>query len=261
MPGPTSSRRSPRCAASSSSAGRRRARPTDYRFSHLLVRDAAYARLLKRTRARLHERFVAWFTDTVGSRLTEYEEILGYHLEQSYRYRADLGTIDDTGGGSAPRRRGSSSAGRRALARGDMPAAANLLQRAAALLGEKDPARALLLLEAGEAAVDIGELSGPSRCGPRPRTGRLRPASSGSPGRRRSPASSCATPPTPTPCRRSVVELVEREIPELEAMDDDRALVRAFRLLTYVHGTGARYADAAAPPTARSGMRPPPATR
>ena len=39
-----------------------------------------------------------------------------------------------------------------------MPAAANLLQRAAALLGEKDPARALLLLDAGEATVDIGEL-------------------------------------------------------------------------------------------------------
>jgi ATP/maltotriose-dependent transcriptional regulator MalT len=39
---------------------------------------------------------------------------------------------------------------------------------------------------------------------------------------------------------------VEREIPELEAMGDDRALVRAFRLLTYVHWTGGRYADAAA---------------
>ena len=44
----------------------------------------------------------------------------------------------------------------------------------------------------------------------------------------------------------SMVELVEREIPELEAMGDDRALVRAFRLLTYVHWTGGHYADAGA---------------
>ena len=43
-----------------------------------------------------------------------------------------------------------------------------------------------------------------------------------------------------------MVELVEQEIPELEAMGDDRALVRAFRLLTYVHWTGSRFADAAA---------------
>ena len=43
-----------------------------------------------------------------------------------------------------------------------------------------------------------------------------------------------------------MVELVEQEIPELEAMGDDRALVRAFRLLYYVHVTRARYGDAAA---------------
>ena len=136
----------------------RRAEPggaDDFTFSHILVRDTAYARMLKRTRARLHERFAAWLTDTFRSRLAEYEEILGYHLEQSFRYRAELGPVDDHGrrlGAGASRYLG--SAGRRALARGDMPAAANLLQRATALLDEQDPARALLLLDAGEAAVD-----------------------------------------------------------------------------------------------------------
>ncbi len=140
----------------------RRAEPStadDFQFSHILVRDTAYTRLLKRTRARLHERFAAWLTDTFGSRLAEYEEILGYHLEQSFRYRSELGPVDDHArrlGAEASRYL--SSAGRRALARGDMPAAANLLQRAAALLDEQDPGRALLLLDAGEAAVDIGEL-------------------------------------------------------------------------------------------------------
>ena len=43
-----------------------------------------------------------------------------------------------------------------------------------------------------------------------------------------------------------MVELVEQEIPQLEAMGEDRALVRAFRLLAQVHGTAGRYADAAA---------------
>jgi predicted ATPase len=115
----------------------------DFTFSHILVRDTAYARLLKRTRARLHERFAGWLTDTFRSRLAEYEEILGYHLEQSFRYQAELGPVDDHGqrlGAEASRHL--SSAGHRALARGDMPAATNLLQRAAALLGEQDPARA-----------------------------------------------------------------------------------------------------------------------
>src|SRR5215210_6987526 len=31
-----------------------------YRFQHILIRDAAYGSLLKRTRATLHERFVEW---------------------------------------------------------------------------------------------------------------------------------------------------------------------------------------------------------
>ena len=218
-----------------------------YHFSHILIRDTAYARLLKRTRARLHERFAAWLTDSVGSRLAEYEEILGYHLEQSFRYRAELGPVDDCGrrlGAEASRHL--SSAGRRALARGDMPAAANLLQRAAALLGEKDPDRALLLLDAGEAAADIGELK---RAESVLTEAVDRARSAGEVGIARAAALSrlqLRYTTDPHAVQENVVELVEREIPELEAMADDRALVRAFRLLTYVHWTVGRFADAAA---------------
>ena len=217
-----------------------------YHFSHILIRDTAYARLLKRTRARLHERFAAWLTRTVGSRLAEYEEILGYHLEQSFRYRAELGPVDDDGrrlGAEASRHL--SSAGRRALARGDMPAAASLLQRAAALLGEKDPARALLLLDAGEAAVDIGELK---RAESVLTEAADRAHSAGEVGIARAAALArlqLRYTTDPHAVQENVVELVEREIPELEAMGDDRALVRAFGLLTYVHWTGSRFADAA----------------
>jgi ATP/maltotriose-dependent transcriptional regulator MalT len=225
----------------------------DFRFSHILVRDAAYARLLKRTRARLHERFAAWLTNTFRSRVAEYEEILGYHLEQSFRYRAELGPVDDHGrrlGAEASRRL--SSAGRRALVRGDLSAAANLLQRAAALLGEKDPARALLLLDAGEATVDIGELE---RAEAMLTEAVDRALSADEMGIARAAALALLQLRYTTDAhavqvnigqQESMVELVEHEIPELEAMGDDRALVRAFRLLTYVHWTGARFGDAAA---------------
>jgi len=234
----------------------RRAEPgaaDDFHFSHILVRDTAYARLLKRTRARLHERFAAWLTDTFRSRLAEYEEFLGYHLEQSFRYRSELGPIDDHG-----RRLGAeasgylSSAGRRALARGDMPAAANLLQRAAALLGEKDPARALLLLDAGEAAVDMGEFE---RAESMLTEAVDRALSADENGIARAAALALLQLRYTTDAHamqksmgreETLVDLVEQEIPELEAMGDDRALVRAFRLLAYVHGTGGRHAGAAA---------------
>ena len=225
----------------------------DFHFSHILIRDAAYARLLKRTRARLHERFAAWLTDMVGSRVAEYEEILGYHLEQSFRYRSELGPVDDNGrrlGAEASRRL--SSAGRRALVRGDVSAAANLLERAAALLGEKDPARPLLLLEAGEATVDIGELE---RAESVLTEAVDRALSADEIGIARAGALALLQLRYTTNAHavqesigqeESMVELVEQEIPELEAMGDDRALARAFGLLTYVHWTGARFGDAAA---------------
>ena len=234
----------------------RRAAPgaaDDFHFSHILIRDTAYARLLKRTRTRLHERFAAWLAGVVGSRAAEYEEILGYHLEQSFRYRSELGPVDDDGrrlGAEASRRL--SSAGRRALARGDLSAATNLLQRAAALLDEGDPARALLLLDAGEAAVDIGELEQAESILTEAAD---RALAADEMGIARAAALALLQLRYTTDAHalqesigrdESMVELVEQEIPGLEAMGDDRALVRAFRLLTAVHGTGLRFADAAA---------------
>jgi class 3 adenylate cyclase len=225
----------------------------DFCFSHILVRDAAYARLLKRTRARLHERFAGWLTGNVGSRVAEYEEIIGYHLEQSFHYQAELGPIDDhvrlLGVGASLRL---SSAGGRALARGDLSAASNLLPRAAALLPEGDPARALLLLDAGEAVVDIGELE---RADSLLTEAVDRALSAEDTGVARAAALALLELRYTTDAhglqdhaiqRENMIELVEREIPDLEAMGYDRALARAFSLLTYVHWTGSRFADAAA---------------
>jgi predicted ATPase/class 3 adenylate cyclase len=131
-----------------------------YRFDHILVRDAAYGALLKRERAVLHERFATWAERRYAEhhRAAQLEEVLGYHLEQAVIYLQDLGPLDAHGqqlrAGAAERL---SAAGRRALARGDMTAAANLLRRAATLLPSKDPARIALLPDLGEALTEAGE--------------------------------------------------------------------------------------------------------
>jgi class 3 adenylate cyclase/tetratricopeptide (TPR) repeat protein len=131
-----------------------------YRFAHVLVREAAYQGMLKRTRATLHERFVAW-ADRVNEdrdRAVEFEEILGYHLEQAHSNLAELGPLDEHGMGLGRRAAERlSSAGRRAFVRGDMPAAANLLRRAVMLLPERDPSRLELIPDLGEALLEVGE--------------------------------------------------------------------------------------------------------
>jgi class 3 adenylate cyclase/tetratricopeptide (TPR) repeat protein len=101
-----------------------------FRFRHLLIRDAAYDALPKSTRAELHERFAAWLEEH-GTGLVELDEILGYHLEQSARYRVELGSPDETAALRASDRL--ASAARRAELRGDMNAATNLLERAVQL--------------------------------------------------------------------------------------------------------------------------------
>jgi class 3 adenylate cyclase len=66
-----------------------------YRFLHILIRDAAYHGLLKRTRAELHEAFVDWLERVASDRVMEYEEICGYHLEQAYMTFVQLRPIDE----------------------------------------------------------------------------------------------------------------------------------------------------------------------
>ncbi|HEX2128105.1 MAG TPA: adenylate/guanylate cyclase domain-containing protein, partial [Solirubrobacterales bacterium] len=67
-----------------------------YRFRHGLIRDAAYRSLPKGDRADLHERYAGWLETMAGdrSRLREFEEIVGYHLEQAFRNRVALGPRD-----------------------------------------------------------------------------------------------------------------------------------------------------------------------
>lgn len=130
-----------------------------YRFGHSVIKDATYRSLLKRTRADLHERFVGWAepVNKERGRELEFEEILGYHLEQAYRYRGQLGPIDERTielGRRASEKL--TSAGRRAFGRGDAPAAADLFRRAAEVLPELAPMRLELLTERAEAEIEQG---------------------------------------------------------------------------------------------------------
>jgi tetratricopeptide (TPR) repeat protein len=102
-----------------------------FRFRHLLLRDAAYAALPKAVRGELHERLAAWL-ERRAEELVELEEIVGFHMEQAARFKAELGQPDPGLAERAGERL--AAAERRALWRADHAAAATLLERSLELL-------------------------------------------------------------------------------------------------------------------------------
>lgn len=217
-----------------------------YEFSHLLVRDAAYDRLLKRTRATLHDRFADWLLQVSRTRAPELEEIVGYHLEQAFRYRSELGPVDAQTrslGERAARHLG--LAGSRAIERGDMPAAASLLQRAADLLDDRHPDRPRLLLGAGEALTEVGELAAAQSTLDATRTAAALLGNDAI-GRSAELAALHLRYTTDAGGAQERVEARVRELlPVLEQTDDHQGLARAWRLLFYQHGTATRWGLAA----------------
>jgi predicted ATPase/class 3 adenylate cyclase len=218
-----------------------------FRFHHILIRDAAYQGLLKRTRAALHERFAEWGESVNRDRNVEYEEILGYHLEQAHRYLSELGPLDEHGralGVRAAERLG--SAGRRAFARADMSAAANLLRRAAALLPAQHPDRLRLLPNLGEALMEIGEFPWAILF--------LDEAVELSRDQPRLHADAIFTrllvrhhvEENLERWREEVMREADRLIPMLQEQRADAELAKAWRMLGFVHASVARYGEAAA---------------
>ena len=129
-----------------------------YRFRHILLREAAYESVPKEARSRLHERFATSLGRAAGARAREFEEIVGYHLEQAHRYEAELGPAGERARALARRAFALlASAGRRAHARGDLPAAAGLLLRARNLLEPGAPGAAELLIDLAEALRETGD--------------------------------------------------------------------------------------------------------
>ena len=122
-------------------------------FRHILIRDAAYARVPKQLRSEYHERFADW----LDGRGDEFEEIVGYHLEQAHRFVGELGPLGERAIWLAQRAAERLlAAGHRASARGDLTAAASLLERAAALLPANDPRRGPLLPFLARTMSEVG---------------------------------------------------------------------------------------------------------
>ncbi len=124
------------------------------RFHHILIRDVAYRSAPKSARADLHERFARW----LSQRDEQYDEFVGYHLEQAFHYRLELGQPGDNVL-SLAERAGESLvvAGRRALSRGDANAGVKLLRNAAELFTASARERPEVLLDLGAALGDSGD--------------------------------------------------------------------------------------------------------
>jgi hypothetical protein len=119
-----------------------------FRFRHLLMRDAAYAGLPKAERAELHEQFADWLVQH-GGELVELDELLGYHLEQAYRYLQELGQTDRHARALAARAgERLKLAGSRAILRQDFRAGLNLHLRAADVLPDE--------LRDGQFEIELG---------------------------------------------------------------------------------------------------------
>ncbi len=131
-----------------------------FRFRHILIRDSAYQAIPKERRAGLHEGFAAWIGRVGGEGAEKQEEIVGYHLEQAFRYREALGPLDEDARGIASRAAARlAAAGRRGLARHDLAAVANLLGRAESLLEPADPDRLSLLPDLALALWEVGRVA------------------------------------------------------------------------------------------------------
>ena len=219
-----------------------------YRFHHQLVRDTVYNGLLKRARAQLHIDFVRW-ADRVNAdrdRALEFEEILGYHLEQAHRYLSELGPLDDAGvavGLDAATRL--THAGRRAFARADFHAAVNLFQRTVAVAPAMHLKRLAVLPELGEALLELGDFERAravidEAAAAAEQTGDVRLAASarlrrmfvrlygGEPG----------------DWGTEALRAAEDAIAALQPMQAHNELAIAWRLTAFVHGVAGRYVQA-----------------
>jgi tetratricopeptide (TPR) repeat protein len=210
-------------------------REEGFRFRHALIRDAAYDRLPKDLRAALHERCADWIEKNAKERASELEDIQGYHLEQAFRYREQLGPVDEHARELAARAADLlGAAGRRAFARDDTRAAVKLLDRALALLNEQDPARLELMRELSSAFWSVGEVARAESL----LNGFLEAATAL--GDRRAEwyahldraiwrhiVDAGAT-------ANELLEVSEQAVKIFEELDDDRGLARAWRRMAYV---------------------------
>jgi DNA-binding SARP family transcriptional activator len=208
----------------------------EFGFRHVLLQEAVYRAAPKRLRAELHERFVDRFEERHAG-TGDVDEFAGYHLEQAYRLRTELGESDRRTAQlaeDAGRRLG--EAGVRALKRGDMHATANLLGRAVALLPSTHEKRNELMCELGIAQYAAGEAevataSFHDAISDAAASGQRRVEL-----RARVDAAWFRLLAEPDGAPAEFLALANDSIPTFEAVQDDRSLARAWLLIGYVRG-------------------------
>lgn len=126
----------------------------ELRFHHMLIRDVAYRSIGKAPRSELHERFA----DALASRSQGFDEFVGYHLEQAFRYRVEVSPGGDEVVALGERAGDALGvAGRSALGRGDASAATRLLRRSCDLFDTTGSVHPDVLLDFGNALMESGE--------------------------------------------------------------------------------------------------------
>jgi tetratricopeptide (TPR) repeat protein len=214
-----------------------------YRFRHNLIRDAVYRHMSKASRAELHERFAGWLEGAGEGKSAERDEILGYHLEQAVRYRQELGRPDEQLAVRAGERL--ARAGRRAVDRGDLPAAVSLLSRATALLPDAHGERREILPMLGSALIRTGDFPRAERV----LTEALEAAQAA--GDRRLELRTVIEREFfrafthPEGSVEEIVTVADEVIPLLEELDDDLGLAKAWWLKSEVHVNACRWGERA----------------
>ncbi len=130
-----------------------------YRFRHATIKTVAYERLPDDRRAELHERYADWLERETEDRRSQFDEIVGHHFYEAYRYARRL----DPGGEQMrelARRAGEryAAAGQRAAVRGDTRLVQAWLGRAVRLLPPEHPLRLTALPPLAEAQQSNGKL-------------------------------------------------------------------------------------------------------
>ena len=215
-----------------------------YRFRHSLICDETYAGIPKAVRAELHERFARWLQAQAreGRGFGVHDEIVGYHLEQAYRYRTELVPADEAALALAADAGALLAiAGRRALgARGPPRCGGDVRARPRAVArGRSQPQRAAD--GAGQRGDPGGEWDRAQTCS------RRRSTTQGAAGDRRSELRATIE----LQWRRSYTEpasaaeedrrVAEAVIPQLEEIGDHLGLAKAWWLLSESHAIASRW--------------------
>lgn len=218
------------------------AREDAFRFRHLLIRDEAYRGVPKETRSVLHERFADWLEEHASANERELDAILGYHLEQAFRYRAELGPVGVGERLLAARAAARlETAGQDAFNRDDMPAAAALLSRSVELRRTAGPASVEILLELAEAFRSTGRLAEAEAAVADAIAEAERRGDSGLVAHATLDRLILQSLTDPEFRTSDLLKVAGETVPLLESLADDRGLSKAWRGIAEVHLTSCRW--------------------